>query len=136
MMRPSIRLNYLLISLGLLLVEFIIATQLTEIVWIRAFFGDFLVVILLYTLAKSVADVASKSLALGIFGFACLVEFAQYFKIADVLQLTGWARTIVGTSFSGYDILMYGLGCLCIYALDGYFALTQHTKRRILQLKH
>ena len=130
------RLHYLFISLGLLLVEFIIATQLTEIVWIRAFFGDFLVVILLYTGVKSVADVASKSLALGIFGFACLVEFAQYFKIADILQLTGWARTIVGTSFSGYDILMYGLGCLCIYALDGYFALTQHTKRRILQLKH
>ena len=82
------------------------------------------------------ANVAPQPLALGIFGFACLVEFAQYFKIADILQLTGWARTIVGTSFSGYDILMYGLGCLCIYALDGYFALTQHTKRRILQLKH
>jgi lysozyme len=114
------RLNYLLISLGLLLVEFIIATQLTEIVWIRAFFGDFLVVILLYTLVKSVINLAPKPLALGIFGFACLVEFAQYFKIADVLQLTGWARTIVGTSFSGYDILMYGLGCVTIYGLDRY----------------
>lgn len=120
MTQTNTRLTYLFISLGLLLVEFIIATQLTEIVWIRAFFGDFLVVILLYTLVKSVVDVTPKPLALGIFIFACWVEFAQYFKIADILQLTGWARTIVGTRFSGYDILMYALGCLTIYGLDRF----------------
>jgi lysozyme len=114
------RLNYLLLSVGLFLTEFIIATQLSEIVWIRAFFGDFLVVILLYTLVKSLFNLAPRPLALSIFAFACVVEWAQYFKIADTLQLTGWARTLVGTSFSWYDILMYALGCLTIYGLDSY----------------
>lgn len=104
--------KYALAALTLFIVEVIIATKLNGNHFIRAYFGDFLVVILLYCMAKALYGFDSKRLAIGIFTFSVIVEVAQYFRIADVLQLPGWARVVVGTSFSFHDVLMYAAGCL------------------------
>ena len=111
-------LKYTLAALALFIVEVIIATKLNDHHFIRAYFGDFLVVILLYCMAKAVYDFDPKRLAIGIFAFSVGVEVAQYFRIADVLQLTGWARVVVGTSFSFHDMLMYAAGCFAVYWVD------------------
>jgi hypothetical protein len=110
--------KYGLVAIALFIVEVIIATKLNDYHFIRAYFGDFLVVILLYCLLKAVYDFDPKRLAIGIFAFSVVVEVAQYFRIADVLQLTGWARVMVGTSFSFHDVLMYAAGCGAVYWVD------------------
>ena len=111
----------LLAALALFIVEVIIATKLNHYLFIRAYFGDFLVVILLYCAVKSVWTVEAKRLAINVFILATLIEIAQYFQIADKLQLTGWARVVVGTSFSFHDLIMYAAGCLTAWWLDSYW---------------
>ncbi len=115
------RFTYAFLALLLLGIEVIIATHFNNSFFIRAYFGDFLVVILLYYLLQALHDFPPKRLALSIFIFACFVETAQYFQLADHLHLTGIARILVGTSFSWIDILMYAAGCLSSYYLDNYW---------------
>ena len=105
----------LLAALALFIVEVIIATKLNHYLFIRAYFGDFLVVILVYCAVKAFWNVKPKRLAIGVFAFSLAVELAQLFRVADVLQLTGWARVVVGTSFSFHDVLMYAVGCVVVW---------------------
>ena len=116
----------LIATLLLFLTEVLIATKLGHHHFIRAYFGDFLVVILVYCAIKSFFPITPKPLAIGVFIFAAAVELAQCFQIADHLQLTGVARVVVGTSFSFYDLVMYAAGSLCIYWIDVY--LTAHKR--------
>ena len=99
-------------------IEVIIATKLNDYTFIRAYFGDFLVVMLVYCAVKAFWNVEATRLAIGVFAFAMVVELAQLFRVADVLQLTGWARVVVGTSFSFHDVLMYAAGCAVVWWVD------------------
>ncbi|MEN9502222.1 MAG: hypothetical protein RI964_1507 [Pseudomonadota bacterium] len=110
-----------ILAVALFAIEVFIATQLNAYLFIRAYFGDFLVVILLYCAVKSVWTVEAKRLAINVFILATLIEIAQYFQIADKLQLTGWARIVLGTSFSFHDLIMYAAGCLTAWWLDSYW---------------
>ncbi|MBJ6610240.1 MAG: DUF2809 domain-containing protein [Candidatus Thiothrix moscowensis] len=113
-----LNLPMLFAAIALFVIEVIIATKLNDYTFIRAYFGDFLVVILVYCAVKAFWKVEATRLAIGVFAFAVAVELAQLFRVADTLQLTGWARVVVGTSFSFHDILMYAAGCLVIWWLD------------------
>ena len=115
--------SYALLSVVLFLVEVIIATYLKHFAFIRNYFGDFLVVILLYCMAKTVYPFNAKKLALGVFMFACLIEVMQYINIADRLNLSkdGVARIITGTQFGFEDIAMYAGGCILVWVLDTHF---------------
>ena len=64
-------------------------------------------------------EVNDQKLIVGIFIFSCIVEFAQYFKIADKLgfQPGSLMYIVVGNSFSWVDILCYGVGCLLLFIL-------------------
>jgi DNA integrity scanning protein DisA with diadenylate cyclase activity len=112
-----IRAKYLLIALGLFIVEVLIATIFSHSRFIRAYLGDYLVVIMLYCLVKSFYDVPPLVLATSIFVFACGIEIAQYFRLADVLRLRPGSvlSILLGTSFSWVDILMYFAGSLTAY---------------------
>jgi len=111
---------YAFAAILLFIIEFLIATQFKHLHFVRAYLSDFLVVILLYCVTKSLFNVPAAPLVWAVFALSLLVEFAQYFHIADHLQLTGTLRVIVGTSFSVYDIVMYALGCLVAYSVDRY----------------
>ena len=52
---------------------------------------------------------------------AFTVEFAQLFRIVEVLGLAGnrLAETVIGTGFSLLDLLAYTLGVGVAYAADG-----------------
>ena len=113
-----LNLTMLFAAITLFFIEVIIATKLNDYTFIRAYFGDFLVVILVYCAVKAFWDVEPKRLAISVFAFSLAVELAQLFRVADVLQLTGWARVVVGTSFSFHDVLMYAAGCIAVWWVD------------------
>lgn len=116
-----LNLPMLFAAIALFVIEVIIATKLNDYTFIRAYFGDFLVVILVYCAVKALWNVEAMRLAIGMFAFAVVVELAQLFRVADVLQLTGWARVVVGTSFSFHDVWMYAAGCFVVWWVDNYF---------------
>lgn len=109
--------KYLLLTILIFLVEVLIATVLKDNFFIRAYLGDVIVVMLLYTFVKSFLIIDETKLILGILVFSCLIEFAQYFKIADKLgfQPGSLMYIVIGNSFSWIDILCYGVGCLILY---------------------
>lgn len=119
MMRIKFSLKYFLITILIFLVEVLIATVLKDQFFIRAYLGDVIVVMLLYTFVKSFLIVNDTKLILGIFAFSCLVEFAQFFNIAEKLgfQPGSLMYIVIGNSFSWIDIVCYGVGCLILYLL-------------------
>lgn len=116
-MKFQFSLKYLLISIFIFLVEVLIATKLKDIFFVRAYLGDVIVVILLYTLVKSFFRVNNEKLILGILIFSCFVEFAQYFNIAEKLGFRPGSLMyiVIGNSFSWIDILCYVAGCVFLY---------------------
>ncbi len=115
------RTYYLITTLLLFLLEVFIATALKHYTFIRANFGDFLVVILIYCFMKIWYPFEAKKLALGVFIFAVMIEISQYFHLANILHLHGIGRIILGTNFSFQDIAMYALGCWVAYWGDKKF---------------
>jgi len=117
-MKFKFSLKYFLLTIVIFLIEVLIATKLKDIFFVRAYLGDVIVVILMYTFIKSFIEINNnQKLILGIFIFSCLVEFAQYFTVADKLGLQPGSvmYIVVGNSFSWIDILCYAAGCLLLY---------------------
>ncbi|WP_223608440.1 DUF2809 domain-containing protein [Chryseobacterium sp. OSA05B] len=110
-------LKYLLLTIFIFLVEVLIATKLADIFFVRAYLGDVIVVMLLYTFVKSFVRINNEKLILGIFVFSCLVEFAQYFTVAEKLGFRPGSLMyiVIGNSFSWVDIMCYAAGCLLLY---------------------
>jgi len=125
-----IHIPYLLLAIGVFIVEILIATVFSGIPFIRAFLGDYLVVILLYCLIRAFWSASPLTLSGAVFLFACAVEAAQALGLADALGLPAGSllRTLIGTSFSWGDVLMYFLGCLTAFILDSIH-LRRHTVR-------
>jgi DNA integrity scanning protein DisA with diadenylate cyclase activity len=110
-------LKYFLLTIFIFLIEVLIATKLAHIFFVRAYLGDVIVVILLYTFVKSFVKMNDQKLVLGILIFSCVVEFAQYFHIAEKLGFRPGSLMyiVIGNSFSWIDILCYVAGCLVLF---------------------
>lgn len=109
--------NYFIVSVFMFLAEVLIATALKNIFFIRAYLGDVIVVMLLYTLIKSFFSIRHDAeLVFGILFFCFLVEFAQYFHIAEKLGFRPGTilYVMVGNSFSWIDMLCYAVGCFML----------------------
>lgn len=93
--------------------------------WVRSYLGDVLVVILLYTLARTALPEKPRFGALlpsAILAFSFFVEFLQLWGFCDKFGITNrFLRIIIGTGFSWVDILSYVIGILpcfiCEYLL-------------------
>jgi len=116
-MKFRFSLKYFLLTIFIFLTEVLIATKLANIFFVRAYLGDVIVVILLYTFVKSFVKMNDKKLILGILVFSCLVEFAQYFHIAEKLGFRPGSLMyiVIGNSFSWIDILCYAVGCMLLF---------------------
>ncbi|GAB0154893.1 hypothetical protein CHRYSEOSP005_01530 [Chryseobacterium sp. Alg-005] len=116
-MKLKFNIRYFLLTLFLFLTEVFIAVRLEDIFFVRAYLGDVIVVILLFTLVRSFIKINSQKLIMGIFVFSCLIEFAQYFKIAEKLGFPEGSLMyiVIGNSFSWVDILCYAAGCALLY---------------------
>jgi hypothetical protein len=115
-----VKVIHLSLALAIFVTEVLIATVLSRVPFVRASLGDYLVVMLIYHFLQGCHTFSPRSLAVGVFLFACLVEGAQYLHLASVLGLRRGSvlAIILGSTFSWSDILMYLLGCLTSWTLD------------------
>jgi hypothetical protein len=110
---------YFILFLILLIIEILIATFLKS-GFIRHTFGDFLVVILLYTLIKSILKTKSLYIALAVLIIAFSIEFLQLANLLYYLNLRDnlLANLILGSHFSIQDLIAYTLGVICSFLID------------------
>ena len=110
---------YIISALILLAIECLIALVVHDRI-VRPYIGDLLVVILIYMTVRSFIPEGIKMLPLYVFIFAVIVEILQFFDVVSMLKVSdnAAARTIIGTSFSWTDIIMYAIGCLMTYILQ------------------
>lgn len=116
-MKFKLNIKYFFLTIIIFLIEFLIATVLKDIFFIRAYLGDVLVVMLLYAFVRSFVWMDEARLILGIFIFSCMIETAQYFNIAERLGFRPGSilYTVIGNSFSWIDIACYAAGCIILY---------------------
>ena len=82
-MRFRFHFGYFCIAILLFLVEIMIAKYMRG--WIRGYLGDILVVMLIYSTLMTVFDLNKKSVVLFTLIFAFIIEYGQYFKLAELL---------------------------------------------------
>lgn len=113
--------RYFISAIALFIIEVLIALFVHDN-FIRPYFGDYLVVILLYFAAMSFIKASPLKMSIAVLAFACFVEILQYFKITDRLGLAGnaIAKTVIGVGFDWWDIVAYFLGVISILII-AYF---------------
>ena len=112
------RIIFASISIILFLLEVYIGIYVHDN-FVRPYLGDTIVVILLYTMARTIFVDNFVWLSGGIFIFATLVEISQIFPLCDLLHIQNTLiRVLMGTSFSFIDIIAYFFGCLITLIYD------------------
>ena len=108
-----------LIAIFIFVVEVLIATELKNIFFVRAYLGDVFVVMLMYYFIKAFFDFNPTKLIVGIFIFSCLIEFAQYFHFGELMGFKDIRIVMImlGNSFSWLDILCYFAGCVILFLI-------------------
>ncbi|MGJ8683957.1 MAG: DUF2809 domain-containing protein [Nonlabens sp.] len=119
--KRSPRVYYLIAAILLFAIEVCIALFVNDS-FVRPFLGDVLVVGLLYCFFMAVTSHRILHVAIFTLMFSYLVETAQYLQIIDLLGLReySWARIIIGTSFSWWDMLCYTIGFAIILIIEKY----------------
>jgi hypothetical protein len=112
-------LKYFLLALALFITEVLIALYVHDS-FIRPYVGDYLVVIFIYCVVRSVFQAPVKHVALGVLAFSYLIEIGQYFNLVGMLGLqhNRAARIIIGTSFAWSDLVAYTLGILTVILVE------------------
>lgn len=113
--------NYFGLAVFLFAVEVSIALFVHDR-FIRPYFGDVLVVILMYCFLKSFLRLPVSTVATGVLMFAFIIEFLQYIDIVEKLGLekSVLVSTVIGTSFAWLDVLAYVVGGLLIFLVENY----------------
>ena len=116
-----IKLNYrnLIIFFLLFCVEVTIALYSKQ-GFIRAVFGDFLVVIMLYYFIAGFIQTKSIYIAIIVFIIAYVIEFLQ---LIDILSIIDYEKnvilnTILGTTFNTVDLIAYTLGLITVVLIE------------------
>lgn len=107
--------KYFFVAVFLFIVEMLIALYVKDAI-IRPYVGDFLVVILLYCMVRTVFDAPVMKVAIGVLLFAYLIEWLQFMNIIRWLGLQDnrTANIIIGNRFEWIDMLAYTLGVICV----------------------
>jgi DNA integrity scanning protein DisA with diadenylate cyclase activity len=86
----------------------------------RPYFGDYLVVIFLYSLAKSFLKMSPITITVGVLLFSYLIELLQYFQFLQILGLedVAIARVVLGNGFEWWDIVAYTLGAATVLTVE------------------
>jgi len=107
--------GYFGLTAVLLLTEVLIAMYVRDD-FIRPYFGDFLVVILMYCFLRSFINLDVRLTAMAVLLFSYLIEVLQYLNFVESVGLgdSEIARTLIGTSFAWMDILAYTTGILAV----------------------
>ena len=113
------RLIYALLFLALLITEVLIALYVNDS-FIRPFFGDVLVTVLLCCFCRFLIPRKIPALPVYVFLFATVVEISQYFDLVKLLGLENnrFLSVLMGRTFSALDILCYAVGCGLFFLLE------------------
>ncbi|WP_298156857.1 DUF2809 domain-containing protein [Flavobacterium sp.] len=93
---------------------------------VRPYFGDLLVVILLYCFVKSFFNFNWFKTAMGVLLFSYVIEVSQYFHLIVHLGLKNSlaAKLILGSGFAWMDLVAYTLGTAVILVIESRSAAT------------
>jgi hypothetical protein len=111
--------KYFLLFLLVFATEVLIALYVHDD-FVRPYLGDVFVVILIYCFVKSFVNLKVWMAAVAVLAFAFGVEVCQYFNLVEKLNLqhSKLARTVIGTSFSWWDMLTYVVGIAVVLAVE------------------
>lgn len=111
--------NYFALTILLFLIEITIALYVHDN-FVRPYFGDFLVVILLYCFLRSFLKISVWVAATLVLVFSFAIETAQYFNIVERLGLQSnkIVKVVLGNSFAWMDLLAYTLGILTVIGIE------------------
>lgn len=111
--------NYLIAAVILFLIELGIAFTLHS-GFIRHTFGDYLVVILLYTILRGCTNLGIWIASIAVLIFAYTVEFLQLTPFLTYFNLehSFTAKLIFGSTFEINDLIAYTLGIITILILE------------------
>jgi hypothetical protein len=112
-------LKYFLIFIFLFIVEVLIALFIKDN-FIRPYFGDYLVIFLVYYFLLSFLNAKKNKIALGVLVFAFSVEIVQYFQVLSYFNLekNRILRIVAGNTFSFEDLIIYTLAFLTIIGIN------------------
>ncbi|WP_405371021.1 DUF2809 domain-containing protein [Nonlabens sp. Asnod2-A12] len=110
---------YIATAVFLLIIEVLIERYVHDN-FVRPYLGDLLVVILIYAIVMACSKIKVWTGAIATLLFSYAVETAQYLQLVNLLGLeeNKFARIVIGTSFSWWDMLMYTLGFITVIILE------------------
>ena len=111
--------RYFLLTVLLFIIEVLIALFVDDR-FIRPYFGDFLVTILMYCFVRSFLNTPVLPTAIAVLVFSYFIETLQYFQLVSRLGLqhSRFARTVLGSSFEWMDLVAYTLGIVLVIYLE------------------
>ncbi len=111
--------RYFLIATLLFITEVFIAMFVHD-QFIRPYFGDFLVVMLVYCFVKSFLNTPFLKTAIAVLVFSFAIEVLQYINIVNKIGLghSTLAKTVIGTSFEWLDLIAYTLGIVFVIYVE------------------
>jgi len=114
-------LKYFLTFISIFIIEVIIALYIKDN-FIRPYFGDFLVIFLVYYFLLSFVKANKNKIALSVLIFAFTVEIIQYFQVLSYFNLekNRMLRVVAGNTFSFEDLIIYTLAFFTIIIFNCY----------------
>lgn len=101
--------------------------------WIRAYLGDVLVVILIYSLVRTISPDKPDRwyiLPTAVLIFSFVVEFLQLWGFCDRFGITNrLLRIIIGTGFSVVDLVSYTIGIIPCYVTEYIISRKKHSAK-------
>lgn len=119
--KRKMRVWYAIAFIVIFIIEVLIALFVRDS-FIRPYGGDILVTVLICCFIRIFFPQKIKALPILVFLFALTVEIGQYFDFVYLLGLGDirFFRILLGTSFSVFDIICYGIGCLIFYICEKF----------------
>lgn len=116
----KIHLKYFIAFILLLIIEILIERFATG--FIRFTIGDYLAVMLVYTLIKGTVNISIGKAILITFIIAFSIEFLQLSDLQNNFpaEYSKTLKIILGTSFSFGDLVAYSLGIISIILVERY----------------
>ncbi|MFM9943812.1 MAG: DUF2809 domain-containing protein [Bacteroidia bacterium] len=110
---------YFIPAILLLITEVLIALFVHD-KFVRPYFGDFLVVILMYCFVRSFLNISGLKVGLGVLLFSYGIETLQYLNFVKQLgfENSRLGNVILGNSFEWVDILAYTLGIVMVLIIE------------------
>lgn len=115
--------GYTLLALCLLIVEAVIALLVRDR-FVRPYLGDTLAVIFVYAGLRAASRIHMIPAVAIAFTIALVVEFAQLFRLLDLLGLerNPVARVVLGYGFELKDLVAYAAGALVVLTIERWRA--------------